>query len=149
MTAPAPIATGAVKLGPGTLKIGAVGSEIDVSCLLNSCTLTPNKNQGDSVTKLCGTTRPGAITYDYSLSGNIDVDIATAGGLFQLCATAPGTQQSFEWTPNNAAGVEVAGILIIDPLAFGGDTYGADMASDFEFSLVGEPVWTFPPASGP
>lgn len=130
-------------LGPGSLTIGATGSPIDVSCLVNNAVIASDKDQGDSTTKLCGTVRPGAVTYAYTLSGNVDTDIATEDGLFALSQTAAGTEQDFVFTPNTAAGTAATGRLIIDPLDFGGDTPGETMTSDFEFSLVGAPAYTF------
>ena len=50
-----------IVLGPGTLEIGAVGSEIDVSCLVNGARVTPTKTEGDATQKLCGSKSPGAI----------------------------------------------------------------------------------------
>ena len=130
-------------LGPGTLKIGATGTEIDVSCLVNNVTISANKNQDDNVTKLCGTVVPGAVTYDYVIGGNVDTDIGEATGLFALSQAAPGSQQAFEFIPNTDVGTTAAGTLIIDPLDFGGDETTQTMASDFEFALVGQPVYTY------
>ena len=61
-------------LGPGTLEIGATGTEIDVSCLVNSCRVAAAKDQKDSTQKLCGTKVPGAVTYNATLKGNVDID---------------------------------------------------------------------------
>ena len=130
-------------LGPGELTIGATASPIDVSCLVNNAVISAEKTQGDSTTKLCGTVRPGATTYEYTLAGNVDTDVADAAGLFALSQTAPGTEQDYSFTPNNDAGTTATGKLIIDPLDFGGDTTGEDMTSDFEFALVGAPVYTY------
>lgn len=143
---------GTRKLGPGELKIGATGTEIDVSCLINNATIAATKDEGDSTTKLCGTVKPGAVTYTYALSGNIDTDSALASGLFALSQTSPGSQQQFTFTPNEeivapaTAATKAAGTLVIDPLDFGGDTMGETMTSDFEFSIVGKPTYTY--ASG-
>ena len=95
---------GTRKLGPGTLKIGLTGTPIDVSCLINNATIAASKDQGDSVTKLCGTVKPGATTYTYSLAGNIDTDVALDSGFFALTQSSPGTEQSFEFTPNDPDG---------------------------------------------
>jgi hypothetical protein len=131
------------QLGPGVLKIGTTGTELDVSCLVNNAVISADKDQADSTTKLCGTVKPGAVTYAYSLAGNMDTDIAESTGFFALSQSAAGTEQSFLFTPNNDAGTEAAGTLIIDPLDFGGDESGADMTSDFEFSIVGAPTYTY------
>lgn len=130
-------------LGPGTLKIGATGTEIDISCNVNNAVLAAEKDEGDSVTKLCGTVVPGAVSYTYSLSGNVDTDIGESTGFFAMTVQNPGSQQHFEFVPNTAAGTEAEGTLIIDPLDFGGDTTTETMTSDFEFTVVGEPTYTF------
>jgi hypothetical protein len=129
-------------LGPGELTIGAIGAPIDVSCLINNAVIAADKDQGDSVTKLCGDVVPGSVTYSYTLSGNTDIDITDPAGLFALSQSAPGSQQDFTFTPSTEAGTAAAGKLIIDPLDFGGDTTGEIMASDFEFALVGKPTYT-------
>jgi hypothetical protein len=131
------------KLGPGTLTIGVTGTEIDVSCLLNNASLTSEKDEQDSTTKLCGDVRAGSVTYKYTLGGNVDTDIGDASGLFALSQSAPGSEQTFEFTPSTALGTMAAGTLIIDPLDFGADEMGADLTSDFEFTVVGSPDWTY------
>jgi hypothetical protein len=135
-------------LSPGVLKIGATGSEIDVSCLVNNATISADKDEGDSTTKLCGTVRPGAVTYSYSLSGNVDTDIADAAGLFALSQDHAGEEYEFVFTPNNDAGTTATGTLVLDPLDFGGDTTGETMTSDFEYTIVGKPVYTYGTAPG-
>src|SRR6185369_225353 len=128
---------GTRKLGPGVLKIGATGTEIDVSCLINSCTITADKNEGDSTTKLCGTVKPGAITYDYHMDGNLDTDLGLSSGMFALSQSAAGTQMAFTYIPNDepvdpaTTVTEASGTLFIDPLDFGGDTMWETMTSDF------------------
>ena len=131
------------QFGPGTFEVGAVGDKLQVSCLINSLTITSDKDQGDSTTKLCGTVRPGPVTYTYSLSGNVDLDSDDAEGLFALSQAAKGSVLPFTFTPS-ATGTVATGAVTIDPLDFGGDEFGADMTSDFEWALVGEPVYEFP-----
>jgi hypothetical protein len=131
------------EFGDGTLTIGQTGTPIDVSCLVNSAKVTPSKDQADSTTKLCGTVRQGKVTYTYALSGNVDVDIADEAGLFALGWAYPGTECEFTFTPSIEAGTAMAGVLVIDPLEFGGDETGATMVSDFEFSIVGKPTLTY------
>lgn len=130
------------KFGPGTLKIGNTGSEIEVSCLVNSCTISSDNDQADSTTKLCGTVVPGAISFTYTLGGNVDTDSNDAQGLFALSQSAKGQQLPFEFTPNTG-GTKATGTIVITPLDFGGEDFGADMTSDFEWNLVGEPAYDF------
>ena len=61
---------------------------------MNNATITPSKDEGDSVTKLCGTVKPGAVTYTYALSGNTDLDITDPAGLFALSQSAAGDELS-------------------------------------------------------
>lgn len=128
-------------LGPGSLQIGATGTEVDVSCLINNAVIAADKDQGDSTTKLCGTVVPGSTTYTYTLSGNIDLDIADASGLWKLSQDQAGEQVGFTFVPSTEAGTEATGMLILDPLPFGGDESGQPMAGDFEFSIVGRPTY--------
>lgn len=131
------------KLGPGELTIGATGTEIDVSCLINNAVISMSKDEGDSVTKLCGDVVPGSVTYSFTLSGNTDTDISDPAGLFALSQENPGSQQAFTFTPSTEAGTAAAGTLVLDPLDFGGDETGEIMTSDFEFSIVGQPTYTY------
>jgi hypothetical protein len=131
-------------LGPGTLEIGTIGTEIDVSCLVNNAVIAADKDEGDATTKLCGDVRAGTVTYTYALSGNMDTDVADAAGFFALSQAEPGSQQTFTFTPNTAAGTSATGTLVIDPLDFGADESGADLTSDFEFTIVGRPTYTYP-----
>jgi hypothetical protein len=132
--------------GPGTLEIGETGTEIDVSCFVNSMRITASKDEADSTTKLCGTVKPGKITYTYSLSGNIDVDSDDPDGLFALSQLSPGTQVPFTFTPSTEGETVASGTLVIDPLDFGADEFGDDMTSDLEFTIVGAPTYVFPDA---
>ena len=130
-------------LGPGVLKIGETGTEIDVSCLVNNAVIAAEKTQGDATTKLCGDVRAGSVTYDYTLSGNMDTDITDTAGFFALTQAEPGSQLTYTFTPSTDGGTTATGTLIIDPLDFGGDTTGETMTSDFEFALVGKPTYTY------
>jgi len=131
-------------LGPGSLKIGATGTEQDVSCLVNNAMIAADKTEGDSTTKLCGTVRPGSVTYQYHFTGNVDTDIADDAGLFALSQSAKGSEQHFIFEPSTDAGTSAAGTLVIDPLDFGGDEMGSPMTSDFDFTIVGDPAFTYP-----
>lgn len=123
-------------LGPGVLKIGETGTEIDVSCLVNNAAIEPDISTGDSKTMLCGTVKQAADTVTWALTGNVDVDAGKATGLFALSWAEGGSEQSFTFTPSNEVGTTVTGTLKIQPLTFGADEYGSYLSSDFEWSLV-------------
>lgn len=139
MTAPVlPTDTG--QLGPGSLTVGSAGTEIDVSCYVNNAGIEVTKDTTDQTVKLCGTARPGVTTYTYTLTGNVDVDLANASGLMALSWDSPGTSQGFVFTPNTDLGVSFEGSLVIDPLNVQADEYGADLTSDFSWIIVGKPT---------
>lgn len=131
-------------LGPGTLKFGETATQIDASCLVNNARIDIDKNQDDTQYKLCGTATPGKITYTYKLTGNLDTDVDDAAGLFAYSHAHAGEQLKFEFVPNTAAQTSAAGTLVIDPLSFGADEYGQALDSDFEFTIIGQPAFTFP-----
>lgn len=150
MTSPTP-PPGTAKLGPGTLTLGATGDEIDCSCLVNNLVIVASKDQGDPTTKLCGTKRPGSISYTYEMDGNLDTDIGTESGLFALSQSAAGTEIPFVFTPSTAAGTSASGTVIIDPMDFGTtDDFGSDLTSDIAWACTGQPVYAYgdtePPA---
>jgi hypothetical protein len=74
----------------------------------------------------------------------MDTDVKDEAGIFALSQAEPGSQQDYEFVPNTAAGTKAVGVLVIDPLDFGADESGADLTSDFEFTLVGKPTYTYP-----
>jgi hypothetical protein len=93
---------------------------------------------------LCGTEKAGSVRYDYEMAGNLDLDITQgAASLFAMSQDNPGSEQSFIFTPNTADGTSAAGKLILDPMDFGADEYGAILASDVTWSLVGAPTYTY------
>lgn len=135
--------TTSINLGPGELQIGATGTEVDVSCWVNNCRIASDKSADDDRTMLCGDVLAGAVTYTFSLTGNVDTDIDTPDGLFALSQDAAGTQQEFTFTPNSEIGTTATGILTIDPLDFGADEMGQPLQSDFEFAIVGKATYTY------
>jgi len=147
VTPPLPTDTG--QLGPGELKIGEIGTEIDASCYLNNAAVEWTDSTTDSTTKLCGAVRAGVTTFTAQLVGNIDVDAGNESGLFALSWNEKGSQQSFTFTPSTELGTTVTGILTIKPLRFGADEYGADLTSDIAFDIVGDPVLSFDGAPAP
>jgi hypothetical protein len=146
-----PITSDVNKFGPGVLKIGATGSEIDASCSVNNLQITASPDRGDSKTMLCGTTKAGAVRYDYEMGGSLDLDLeAGADSLFALSQDYPGSTQHFVFTPNTEGGTTAEGDLVLDPMAFGStDGFGEIMNSDIAWALVGAPTYTYGTGGGP
>lgn len=141
MSAPAPtLPTDTGQLGPGSLTVGSAGTLIDISCYINNVGIEVSKDTTDQTTKLCGASRPGVTTYTYTLTGNVDVDLANESGLMALSWDSPGSTQDFVFIPNSDLGVSFTGQLTIDPLNVQADEYGADLTSDFSWVIVGKPA---------
>jgi hypothetical protein len=122
-------------LGPGVLKIGETGTELDISCLVNNVSIIPDISEGDSKTMLCGTSKRAADTITWALEGNVDVDAGLAAGFFAMTWQNIGSLVSFEFTPSEEVGTKVAGTLKLAPLELGADNYGDFLNSDFSFGL--------------
>lgn len=127
-----------VALGPGTLKIGPVGQETDYSCLVDGMTLSTDVTVGDSRFKLCGREVPGTVTPAGTLAGTLDQDIDIEDGLFQYSSENWGTVAGFRFEPSTSAGLEARGQILLVPLSFGGDEYGAPLGSDVSWVTVGD-----------
>lgn len=145
MTTPAPpvLPTDTGQLGPGVLKIGETGTEIDLSCYLNDAAVEWTDSATDPTTKLCGAVRAGVTTFTAQLTGNIDIDAGNESGFFALSWAEKGSQQKFLFTPSSELGTSVSGTLTIKPLRFGADEFGADLTSDFAWDITGDPVLDF------
>jgi hypothetical protein len=129
-----------VKLGPGLLEIGEVGTEVDFTCQVTGATVEWSADVGDDTPVLCGETVPGERTYSSTLSGSLYQDLGLAGGIVDYSWAHKGEEVPFTFVPSTTAGKGVTGVVILDPLSVGGDTAGENMVSDFEWAIVGEPV---------
>ena len=136
----------ATKLGPGKLTVGAVATELDISCQLSKAKVEWDKDKEDDTEVLCGETIAGGITYTAKLTGTVLLDLSDEG-MVDYTWTHKGEAQPFVFVPNTAAGKAVTGTLTVDPLDVGGDEVKKNMSVDFEWDIVGEPVWGTAPAA--
>jgi hypothetical protein len=131
----------ATKLGPGTLTIGAAPpAGIDLSCQLSAAKVAWDKDKEDDTPTLCGDTIAGSVDYTATLSGTVLLDLSD-GGMVDFTWTNKGGQYPFVFVPNDTAAKAVTGDVIVDPLDVGGDEVKKNMTADFEWDIVGEPVW--------
>ena len=129
------------KFGPGTLTVGEVATEIDLSCQIEYAQLASEASKDDDVVVLCGDTIPGATTRTYKLSGHIFQDTSDPAGIVMASwTTLKGVTVPFKFVPNTADDVAWSGELTIEPITVGSSEAAANMASDFEWNCVGEPI---------
>jgi len=133
------------RFGPGLFTLGTAPGT-DFSCQVQSMGVVPAKEEGDSITTLCGDAVPGSIVYDFTLEGVVLQDLAIASGLVQFTWENQGEPVPFEFTPSSAAVTKIAGTVIIDPLEIGTSdgAFGDVLTSDFSWTCVGAPTPTWP-----
>jgi hypothetical protein len=128
------------KLGPGTLTIGAVGTPLDWTAQVASCTVKWSKNQEDGVPVLSGETLSGDKNWTAKLAANLILDLSD-DGLVEYTWANKGEEVGFTFVPDTAAGKAISGVVSIDPIDVGGDS-GKTMRSDIEWDCVGAPELT-------
>ncbi|MFC4127386.1 hypothetical protein [Nocardia rhizosphaerae] len=131
------------KMGPGTLTIGPVGTEMDFSCQITNGVLEPDFDSDDDLYTLCGDTLPGEQKTTWKLSGTAIQDLAAAG-IVKWTWDNAGTEQPFTFTPSTSVGSSFTGTVVVRPLSVGGDVKTRP-TSDFEFPVVGDPTMTTTP----
>ena len=131
-----------VKLGPGTLSIGEVGTEVDFTCQVTAAHVDWEVDAEDPTEVLCGETVPGERSYTSVLAGTLYQDLGVSTGIVAYSWQHKGEEVAFSFIPSTDAGDEVTGTVILDPLSVGGDEAGTNMTSDFEWAIVGEPTLT-------
>jgi hypothetical protein len=133
-----------VKLGPGTLTVGATGTPVDFSCQVTAARVEWNVSADDPTVVLCGDSVPGARKYDAHITATIFSDLGLATGIVEYSWAHKGESVPFEFVPATDVAQGVSGTLILDPISVGGDEAGANMTSDIDWTIVGDPVLGVP-----
>lgn len=138
MTSPSsPVRRKIHTLGPGTLVLGSVGTQLDMSCQLTNTKISAEADAEDSEPTLCGDSIAGARTYAWTLSGTVFQDIEE-DGVIDFTWKNAGVEMPFKFVPDMAGEASVTGRVTVDPLEFGGDV-NVKNKSEFEWSIVGTP----------
>ena len=118
-------------LGPGSLKIGASGSEQDFSADVINTALEPSTDTGDNDNFLDGHTEGGSQTETWALTGSIKEDFSM-NGLQVWCLKNSGKTLPFEWVPNNKGKIKWTGKVNVSAVSIGGDVKNKN-TNDFSF----------------
>lgn len=126
-------------LGPGSLKIGKTGQELDLSCQVTECRVDWDVDEGDIVPVLCGGQLAEDDVYTAKISGTLYQDLS-AKGVIDFTWRNKGTVVPCVFTPTSGA-AKVAGDIKVRPVGIGGEGRKRN-TSDFEWVFVGEPTFT-------
>jgi hypothetical protein len=134
--------TTAHRLGPGSLKIGATGTEKEFAVQMTKAKLSGSVDAEDDINTLDGGTLAGAETETWELTGEVhqsyDVDSLIAY-CFENRFTKTGELLPFTFIPLNSGVQEWSGTLKVRALDVGGDVKKQN-TSEFTFPLSGDPV---------
>lgn len=126
-------------LGPGTLVLGSVGTQLDMSCQLTEINISAEGDSEDAEAVLCGDMIAGARTYAWTVAGALFQDIAE-DGVIDFTWKNAGVEMPFKFVPDATGTAAVTGRVTVDPLNLGG-TVKQKNKSEFEWSAVGTPVF--------
>lgn len=129
-------------LGPGRLEFGEVGTLMDFSCQVTSVTVSMEPEREDPTPTLCGDSLIGESSYTATLEATLVQDLAETG-IVAWSWENRGSTMPVVFVPNSAAGAEVTGSVVIDPISIGGDVKVRN-TSDVSWSFVGEPELAWP-----
>lgn len=128
-------------LGPGSLIFGEVGvDQLDISCQVTAAKVTFDSDKEDDVPTLCGGTIVGAKNYTAKLGFTAAQDLEE-DGMIDWSWKHAGEEVPFTFIPLEGSAATVAGVVVIDPIEFGGDVKKRNL-SEAEFDLVGLPTFT-------
>ena len=133
------------KLGPGELKIGETGTELDLSAQMTAVTITWENDEGEAVNVLSGESLPGDDNFTATLEGTVMQDFTT-DGVIDWTWRNKGRVVPIKFLPSSN-GAEVSGQVKIAPVNLGGEVNTRN-TSDMSWSFVGEPNYTPQPVNG-
>lgn len=121
-------------LGPGSLKIGATGSEHDFSADVTNTALEPSTDTEDPDNFLDGHSEGGSQTESWTLTGSVKEDFSMEG-LQVWCNQHSGEELPFTFIPNTSGTVQWKGKVTIASIQIGGDVKSKN-ANDFSFAAT-------------
>ena len=119
------------KTGPGSLKFGDTGSEVEFSIGVTNIEVTPELDKGDELVVLSGD-RDKDQTESYTIKGKL-LQSYEKNSLHVWAHINAGAEVPFTFQPRNDMDLAIAGSVIVSKIGFGGDVDKKN-ESDFEFA---------------
>lgn len=123
------------RLGPGSLKFGATGSEHEFAMGCREVTIEPETEEGDELYVLSGDSVSDGDEDSYNLTGSI-LQTYETNSFILWAHENNGQDVEFKFTPDNDKDFSVTGTVRVRRVAIGGEVKERN-ASDFEFKGVG------------
>lgn len=136
------------RLKTGTLTLGGTGGTggVEFACQATNVRITPSHDEsGDEVETLCGDKLPADVKTSWSLAGTSIQDFDSPEGFVQFSVENNLDTVEFTWEPN-ANGMSVTGSVSVRAVEIGGDV-NVRLTTEFEWPLVGDPAFTWPPTT--
>lgn len=130
----------AQSLGPGTLKFGSVGTEIEFSSRVLKTEYSPELKKESAVEMLDGSVHQPEGTWEGKISGEFYQEYGSAS-LIAWCMKHAGELLPFEFRPRNDSPLVFKGKCVIAPVKVGGDPKKENTTS-FDFECIGKPEMT-------
>ena len=124
------------RLGPGSLKFGATGSEVEFAVGVRKCSIEPETEEGDTIEVLSGDETTDGDEDSYTLTGEI-LQSYEASSFIAWAHTNHRTEVPFKFTPDNDKDFGVTGTVKVRRVTIGGDVKARN-TSEFEFAGVGD-----------
>lgn len=125
-------------LGPGTLTLGATGSQRQFAAHTTNTRLEPSYSDGEVLELLDGSQEREVDEETWVLAGTIRQQLE-ADALEDWCLTNAGQEVPFTFTPVTTVGKSYTGVVRVRAVNIGGDVK-AKNTSDFAFPLEGRPT---------
>lgn len=108
------------RLGPGSLKLGAVGSEVEFAASCTKCSVEPDSKDGDVIPVLSGDELDEGDEDTYTLKASVlqDYDLKS---LIVWSHVNAGAVVPFTFRPDNDRALGVKGEVKVKRLSIGGD----------------------------
>jgi len=124
------------RLGPGSLKFGATGSEVEFAVGVRKCSIEPETEDGDVIEVLSGDEISDGDEDTYNLTGEI-LQSYEASSFIAWAHKNHRAEVPFLFTPDNDKDFAVKGTCKVRRVAIGGDVKARN-TSEFEFPGVGD-----------
>lgn len=142
-----PAAPVAHRLGPGSFKIGETGTPAEFGAQCTAMKASPSLSEEDAIPVLNGRELSGDDSIAWTIGGTLLQSFDKKGLIFWAMENSL-KELPFVLDPSTEnAEFTVEGICKVVPLELGGDVKKRN-TTDFEFKVIGDPVFKLKPTGG-